>query len=155
VELAWRTHARERLEERDISERLVRETVREPEQVWGRGAHKVLQRRYLDATSKKEYLLRVFAGVCRDPGRGDGHPNRLSDVEDQEVLEACMIEVTYDAKADALYFRLRDTKIDESDEVSDGVIVDYDRGQAGWHRSPGRVTARWRLRPSPNSPHAC
>ena len=38
-----------------------------------------------------------------------------------------MIEVTYDAKADALYFRLRDMKIDESDEVSDGVIVDYDR----------------------------
>ena len=38
-----------------------------------------------------------------------------------------MIEVTYDVKADALYIRLREAKIDESDEVSRGVIVDYDR----------------------------
>lgn len=38
-----------------------------------------------------------------------------------------MIQVSYDPKADALYIRLREAKIDESDEVSAGVIVDYDR----------------------------
>lgn len=38
-----------------------------------------------------------------------------------------MIQVSYDPKADALYIRLRRAKIDESDEVSAGVIVDYDR----------------------------
>ena len=37
-----------------------------------------------------------------------------------------MIEVSYDPKADALYIRLRHAKIDESDEVSAGMIVDYD-----------------------------
>lgn len=38
-----------------------------------------------------------------------------------------MIQVSYDPRADALYIRLRDAKIDESDEVSSGVVVDYDR----------------------------
>lgn len=38
-----------------------------------------------------------------------------------------MIQVSYDPKADALYIRLREAKIDESDEVGSGVIVDYDR----------------------------
>ena len=38
-----------------------------------------------------------------------------------------MIEVSYDPRADALYIRLRQAKIDESDEVSTGVVVDYDR----------------------------
>jgi len=37
-----------------------------------------------------------------------------------------MIQVSYDPKADALYIRLRHAKVDESDEVSAGVIVDYD-----------------------------
>ncbi len=38
-----------------------------------------------------------------------------------------MIQLTYDPQADALYIRLRHAKVDESDEVSAGVIVDYDR----------------------------
>ena len=38
-----------------------------------------------------------------------------------------MIQVSYDPHADALYIRLREAKVDESDEVSAGVIVDYDR----------------------------
>lgn len=42
-------------------------------------------------------------------------------------LEGWMIQVSYDPRADALYIRLREAKIDESDEVSSGVIVDYDR----------------------------
>jgi uncharacterized protein YuzE len=32
----------------------------------------------------------------------------------------------YDAKVDALYLRWTDAKIAESDEVSEGVILDYD-----------------------------
>ena len=38
-----------------------------------------------------------------------------------------MIQVSYDARADAIYIRLRQAKVDESDEVSAGVVVDYDR----------------------------
>ena len=34
--------------------------------------------------------------------------------------------MSYDPKADALYIRLRKAKIEESDEVADGIIVDYD-----------------------------
>ena len=37
------------------------------------------------------------------------------------------MKMSYDPKADALYIRLRKAKIEESDEISDGVIVDYDR----------------------------
>ncbi len=36
------------------------------------------------------------------------------------------MKISYDPKADALYIRLRSTKIDESDEVADGIVVDYD-----------------------------
>ncbi len=38
------------------------------------------------------------------------------------------MKMNYDPKADALYIRLKSsrTKIDESDEVSKGVIIDYD-----------------------------
>ena len=32
----------------------------------------------------------------------------------------------YDAKVDALYIRWTDAKIAESDEISEGVILDYD-----------------------------
>jgi len=36
------------------------------------------------------------------------------------------MKMSYDPKADALYIRLRDAKIEESDEIAEGVIVDYD-----------------------------
>lgn len=34
--------------------------------------------------------------------------------------------ITYDSEADVLYIRFREGKIEESDEVSEGFIVDYD-----------------------------
>ena len=36
------------------------------------------------------------------------------------------MKISYDPKADALYIRLRSSKIDESDEISEGIVVDYD-----------------------------
>ena len=36
------------------------------------------------------------------------------------------MRIRYDSKVDALYIRLREGKIDESDEVSEGVVMDYD-----------------------------
>jgi uncharacterized protein YuzE len=36
------------------------------------------------------------------------------------------MKIRYDPKVDALYIRLRDGEIDESDEVSEGVVMDYD-----------------------------
>ena len=36
------------------------------------------------------------------------------------------MKMNYDPKADALYIRLRKAKIQESDELADGIIVDYD-----------------------------
>lgn len=36
------------------------------------------------------------------------------------------MKVTYDPQADILYIRFREGKIEESDEVSEGLIVDYD-----------------------------
>ena len=36
------------------------------------------------------------------------------------------MRISYDTKADALYIRLKRAKIDESDEIAEGIIVDYD-----------------------------
>jgi uncharacterized protein YuzE len=36
------------------------------------------------------------------------------------------MRIRYDRKVDALYIRLREGDIEESDEVSQGVIIDYD-----------------------------
>ena len=66
MELEWLPHARERRRQRGISEALVRQTVNEPQQIAGRGAHKVFQSRYFDSRRRKEYLLRVFAEVHGD-----------------------------------------------------------------------------------------
>ena len=37
------------------------------------------------------------------------------------------MKIRYDTKVDALYIRLRDGDIEESDEVSEGVVMDYDK----------------------------
>lgn len=36
------------------------------------------------------------------------------------------MRISYDPKADALYIRLRPGKIEDSDEVAKGMVVDYD-----------------------------
>ncbi len=36
------------------------------------------------------------------------------------------MKISYDPKADALYIRLKESKIEESDEIAKGMIVDYD-----------------------------
>ena len=38
------------------------------------------------------------------------------------------MKMSYDPKADALYIRLRKAKIEESDEIAEGIIVDFDAG---------------------------
>jgi uncharacterized protein YuzE len=37
-----------------------------------------------------------------------------------------MKNVTYDRSADAAYFRLKDTKVVDSETISPGVVLDYD-----------------------------
>ena len=38
------------------------------------------------------------------------------------------MRMRYSQEADAIYIRLKESKIVESDELSDGIIVDYDEG---------------------------
>ena len=38
------------------------------------------------------------------------------------------MKMSYDPKADALYIRLRKARIEESDEIAEGIIVDFDAG---------------------------
>ena len=41
------------------------------------------------------------------------------------------MKVHYDAEANAIYIRFREGKIEESDELKEGIIVDYDsKGRA-------------------------
>ena len=37
------------------------------------------------------------------------------------------MRIRYDEKSDALYIRLREVKYFESDEIKEGIILDYDR----------------------------
>ena len=49
------------------------------------------------------------------------------------------MKIEYDSEVDIMYINLREAKIDESDEVSDGVIVDYDHdGKPGRNRNSRR-----------------
>jgi len=43
------------------------------------------------------------------------------------------MKIRYDEEADAIYIKLREGEYYESDEISEGIIVDYDRdlNQAG------------------------
>lgn len=34
--------------------------------------------------------------------------------------------IRYDPEADALYIKIRDGKVADSEEISDGIIIDYD-----------------------------
>lgn len=36
------------------------------------------------------------------------------------------MKIRYDKEADAIYLRFREGKIEESDEIKNGIIVDYD-----------------------------
>ena len=44
-----------------------------------------------------------------------------------------IMKIRYDEEADAIYIKLREGEYYESDEISEGIIVDYDRdlNQAG------------------------
>ena len=37
------------------------------------------------------------------------------------------MKIRYDEKSDAVYIRLRDARYHESDEIRDGIVLDYDR----------------------------
>jgi uncharacterized protein YuzE len=68
-------------------------------------------------------------------GAGDGERNGhtaesgdgLPDEQDQQVLEANNMKVTYDTEVDVLRILFRDAPIEESDEDKPGVILDYDK----------------------------
>lgn len=36
--------------------------------------------------------------------------------------------IRYDPEADALYIKIRDGEVADSEEISDGIIIDYDEG---------------------------
>jgi len=38
-----------------------------------------------------------------------------------------MVSISYDSVADALYIKFSSEKIEESDEISEGVILDYNK----------------------------
>ncbi len=41
-----------------------------------------------------------------------------------------MVKITYEKDTDILYMELSDSKVVDSDEVSEGVIVDYDKDRS-------------------------
>lgn len=64
-------------------------------------------------------------------GERDGVPDqgrdRLSHEQDQQILEAEDMKVTYDPEVDVLRILFRNVPIEESDEDKPGVILDYDK----------------------------
>jgi hypothetical protein len=110
------------LHERELSEEEVSQVVSAPEQVVdAERQRRIAQQRV--RRSDGEYLL---ASYLRGAGRRHPGDNDLSDVEDIQVLETDM-RIRYDPTVDALYIRLREEPVKESDEVASGVILDYDK----------------------------
>jgi uncharacterized protein YuzE len=82
-------------------------------------------------------MLPIAGGDQREavPGSGHGEPtvnaaqsgDGLSNEQDQQVLEANDMKVTYDPEVDVLRILFRDVPIEESDEDKPGVILDYDK----------------------------
>ncbi len=58
--IAWHAHAQERLVERGINEKLVKDALQHPDQVIVVGKNKILHKRYYDPYRRKNYLLRLF-----------------------------------------------------------------------------------------------
>ena len=44
------------------------------------------------------------------------------------------MRITYDEEVDAVYLRLKETPYYESDEIKEGLILDYDKGRLS-HRN--------------------
>jgi uncharacterized protein YuzE len=58
---------------------------------------------------------------------------RSTDIYNEQTLREEVVKTIYDAEADALYVRFSETPVIESQEVSDGVVLDFD--------SEGRIVA--------------
>lgn len=58
--IRWWPHARERLLERGIDEKLVQAALEQPDQIILLGRRKIIHKRYHDLRRHKEYLLRIF-----------------------------------------------------------------------------------------------
>jgi len=65
-------------------------------------------------------------GRLRQGEHGPQSDNGVPDNEDRGVLGGRAMRVRYDEEADALYIRLREGQYDESDEIREGFILDYD-----------------------------
>jgi len=57
--IKWHAHAQERLDERGIHEKLVKDALEHPDQTIMRGRNKIIHKRYYDRHRNKYYLLRT------------------------------------------------------------------------------------------------
>ncbi|MEA3222430.1 MAG: DUF2283 domain-containing protein [Thermodesulfobacteriota bacterium] len=69
-----------------------------------------------------EGLLRV---IYEERGDQDCN-NCILDIKNKKILEV-IVRVRYDEQVDALYIRFKETTYQESDEIKEGIIMDYDK----------------------------
>ncbi len=76
----------------------------------------------------EKHYLKQIQKKCGEIPAGNRQPLCPSTPGDYGVLsqESAAMKVTVDKEADALYMRLSDTHIHDSEEVKPGVILDYD-----------------------------
>ena len=135
--LIMSAHARAMMQGRHIREDRVLDTVDSPKWTEEKG-------------DDEKHDLERISGNENKVRRVIGNPNSISSEGRYGILrsESAPMKVKIDPEADALYMRLSDTRIHDSEEVKPGIILDYDekkttswelrssRYQRGYHRPP-------------------
>jgi uncharacterized protein YuzE len=113
-------HARDVLAERHIPVAWLERALREPELKQPDPADATLERRYRKIPEHENRVLRLVVNTTVAPATGGECIFRPHD-------ERQAMKLKVDREADALYLRLDDSPIVESEEVSPGVVLDFNR----------------------------
>lgn len=113
--LIMSAHARAMMQGRHIREDRVLDTVDSPERTEEKGDDEA---HYLKRISGNENKV-LWVLVNQNPISSEGSYGILRS-------ESAPMKVKIDPEADALYMRLSDTRIHDSEEVKPGIILDYD-----------------------------
>ena len=118
VKFELSNHARRAVAEREISNEWIERTLQAPELIVPDPNDATIERYFSRIPEFGGRVLRVAVNKAVEP-------NRVVSVFFDRKNEGQTMRLHVDKKADALYLRLDDSKIIESEEVAPGVILDY------------------------------
>lgn len=118
LELILTVHAQKMLSERNISLTWVHQAIESPSQKHADQIDPELTHTLHPITENGNRVLRVVYD-------GRTKPWKIVTVYFDRTLERETMKVHFDEKADALYLRLDNSKVVESEEVRPGIVLDF------------------------------